>query len=121
MESLTREAGAGGEPSGHAAAGFCSHGHAAGRLFRFASGATPVEKCLRHAAVHRPLMRNALATAAVVGTILTAINQGNVLLDGRFPSDLFWKIPLTYSVPFMVSTWAALRISLVRAVGSRGE
>lgn len=118
MESLTRDA-AGADHSGFTAAGLCSHGHTAGRLFRFSSSAVPVEKCLRHAAIHRPLMRTALATAAVVGTILTAINQGNVLLDGRFPAELWWKIPLTYSVPFMVSTWAALRIPLVRAVASR--
>jgi hypothetical protein len=52
-------------------------------------------------------------TALVVGTILTAINQGNVLIDGRFPAQLAWKIPLTYSVPYCVSTWAALRISRI--------
>ncbi len=64
----------------------------------------------------RPLFGNALDTAVVVGTILTAINQANVLLAGHFPAELWWKIPLTYSVPYMVSTWAALRISLVRRV-----
>lgn len=95
-------------------ADLCACGHAASRRFRFAAGSAPVEKCLRHAVVHRPLLRNAVATALVVGTILTAINQGNVLLDGRFPAELWWKIPLTYSVPYMVSTWAPLRISLVR-------
>ncbi len=92
----------------------CSCGHAVTRLFRFAAGPVPVEKCLRHALVHRPLLRNSILTAAVVGTILTAINQGNILLAGDFPDALWWKIPLTYSVPYMVSTWAALRISLVR-------
>jgi len=54
-----------------------------------------------------------LLTAAVVGTVLTTINQGNVLVDGRFPPDLWWKIPLTYSVPYCVSTWSALRITFV--------
>ncbi|MGI8925099.1 MAG: nitrate/nitrite transporter NrtS [Tepidiformaceae bacterium] len=94
---------------------FCvAGGHPATRLFRFVAGSQPVEKCLRHSIVHRPLMRTAITTALVVGTILTAINQGNILLDGRFPSELYWKIPLTYSIPCMVSTWAALRISLVR-------
>lgn len=99
-----------------AAAQTCACGHPATRRFRFAAGSAPVEKCLRHAAVHRPLLRNAVGTALVVGTVLTGINQGNVLLDGRFPAELWWKIPLTYSVPYMVSTWAALRISLVRSV-----
>jgi hypothetical protein len=55
----------------------------------------------------------------VVGTILTAINQGNILLHGEFPAVLAWKIPLTYCVPFCVATWGALinsRIALVPAV-----
>ena len=60
------------------------------------------------------MLRNSIVTALVVGTILTTINQGNILLDGNFPPPLYWKVPLTYSVPFFVSTWAALRISYVR-------
>jgi hypothetical protein len=60
------------------------------------------------------VLRTALLTALVVGTILTAINQGNVLVAGHFPPTLYWKIPLTYSVPYGVSTFAALRISLAR-------
>jgi hypothetical protein len=103
-----------GRPDADGPASLCAYGHAASRRFRFAGSGTPVEKCLRHAIGHRPLLRNAIATALVVGTILTSINQGNVLLDGRFPAELWWKIPLTYSVPYMVSTWAALRISMVR-------
>lgn len=104
-----------------AGAHLCGCGHETARRFRFSAGSAPVEKCLRHAVVHPPLRRNALATALVVGTILTTINQGNVLLDGRFPGELWWKIPLTYSVPYMVSTWAALRISFVRDPPSGGE
>lgn len=92
---------------------WCALGHAASLRFRFGGGASPVEKCLRHATAHGPLMRNAIATAAMVGTVLTTINQGNVLLDGRFPQELWWKIPMTYSVPYLVSTWSALRISRV--------
>lgn len=73
-----------------------------------------MEKCLWHSLTHAPVVRNGARTALVVGTILTAINQGNVLAAGVFPAALVWKIPLTYSVPYMVSTWAALRISLIR-------
>ena len=54
------------------------------------------------------MLRRSLLTALVVGTLLVAINQGNVLLDGRFPDDLWWKIPLTYAVPFCVASWGAL-------------
>ena len=65
-------------------------------------------RCLCCALMHRPLVARSLIIALIVGTILTAINQGNLLLDGRFPASLYWKIPLTYSVPFCVATWGAL-------------
>jgi hypothetical protein len=64
--------------------------------------------CTRHALAHPPMLRRSLLTALVVGTILVAINQGNVLLDGRFPAALWWKIPLTFAVPFCVATWGGL-------------
>jgi hypothetical protein len=54
------------------------------------------------------MLRRSLLTALVVGTILTAINQGNLILQGAFSSDMMWKIPLTYCVPFCVATWGAL-------------
>ncbi|WP_322797400.1 nitrate/nitrite transporter NrtS [Tepidiforma sp.] len=60
-------------------------------------------------------MRTAATTALVVGTILTLINQGNVLLAGHLPAALLWKIPLTYTVPYCVATWSALRISRIGA------
>ena len=46
--------------------------------------------------------------------MLLAINQGDVLLSGRWPAALAWKIPLTYLVPFVVATWGALLNSRVR-------
>ena len=49
-----------------------------------------------------------LKVALLVGTILAVINHGNVLLMQPLPSDLFWKIPLTYLVPFSVSTYASV-------------
>ena len=60
---------------------------------------------------HRPVVRKAAQTSAVVGTVLTAINQGDALLNHHLTSVLLWKIPLTYAVPFLVSTYAALSIS----------
>ena len=89
----------------------CCAGHEATAHFRFLRRGVGEEKCLRHAVVHRPLARTALVTALVVGTVLTAINQGNLLLQGIFPAQLIWKIPLTYCVPYCVATWSALRIS----------
>jgi hypothetical protein len=49
-----------------------------------------------------------LLTALVVGTVLTAINQGNLILSGDLSAALIWKVPLTYCVPFCVATWGAL-------------
>jgi len=52
--------------------------------------------------------------AAVVGTLLLAINQGDVILGARWPGALLWKVPLTYAVPFVVATWGALVNGRVR-------
>lgn len=65
-------------------------------------------RCWRHGLQYRPLLTRSLKTALLVGTLLTLINQGTVLVAGQFPPDLLWKIPLTYAVPFCVATWGAL-------------
>ena len=62
-------------------------------------------RCILH---HRPLVRRSIYTSIIVGTILVGINQGTVLAHGAFPSDLMWKVPLTYVVPFCVASWGAL-------------
>jgi hypothetical protein len=54
------------------------------------------------------MLRRSALTALVVGTILTLINQGTILLTGQLPLALAWQIPLTYLVPFCVATWGAL-------------
>ena len=46
--------------------------------------------------------------AVVVGTILTFLNQGDTLISGEWNNALYWKIPLTYCVPFLVATYGAL-------------
>jgi hypothetical protein len=46
--------------------------------------------------------------ALIVGTVLTAVNQGDVLFTGRATVALLWKVPLTYAVPFAVATLGAL-------------
>ena len=50
--------------------------------------------------------RKALGTAAVVGTVLVAINHGEVILAGMDPE--IHKIILTYCVPYLVATWGAV-------------
>ena len=54
------------------------------------------------------MLRRSLIIALIVGTLLTAINQGNIMAQGHFPAGLAWKIPLTYCVPFFVATTGAI-------------
>jgi hypothetical protein len=84
-------------------AGLCVCGK---RPARFLLGRVP--KCLGCAIRYPRLLRRSFATAVVVGTLLVAINQGTVLAGGHLPGALYWKVPLTYCVPFCVSTWGAL-------------
>ncbi len=50
--------------------------------------------------------KKAIYTALVVGTLLTAINHGDVILSGVAPAT--WKVILTYCVPYCVTTWGAI-------------
>ena len=68
-------------------------------------------KCTSCAIRHAPMLRRSLAVALVVGTMLTLLNQGDTILAGKWPDALYWKIPLTYCVPFCVATYGALSIS----------
>ena len=54
------------------------------------------------------MLRRSGGVALIVGTILIAINQGDLLLGGLWTPALAWKILLTYLVPFLVSTYGAL-------------
>ena len=50
--------------------------------------------------------KKAIFTSLVVGTLLTAINQGDVILSGLAPPA--WKVILTYFIPYCVTTWGAI-------------
>jgi hypothetical protein len=65
-------------------------------------------KCLRHAIAHPPLVRRALLTALVIGSVLTAINQLDVIVNGGLTPRVGLKLGLTYLVPYCVTTWGAL-------------
>ena len=72
-----------------------------------------IVKCRGCALAHGPLLRRSLQIALVVGTILVAINQGDLLLHGQWHPALVWKVPFTYAVPFVVATWSGLIASRV--------
>ena|SRR5262245_17328141 len=86
----------------------CGEVFGSGAAYQFQAPDGVIRKCLPCALVHRPMLRRSGRIAIVVGTILTAINQGDVLLAGRWSPALAWKLPLTYAVPFIVATLGAL-------------
>lgn len=50
--------------------------------------------------------KSAAKVAVVVGTLLTLINQGDVLLASGVL--VLWKAVLTYCVPYGVASWGAV-------------
>lgn len=48
-------------------------------------------------------LRRTIATAALVGTVLFAINQLNVVLDSHATAVVWVKTGVTYLVPFAVA------------------
>ena len=86
-----------------------------GAFYEVGAGGAASRRCLRCTLTNRPLVVRSLLIAAIVGTLLTAINQGNIILQGDASAALAWKIPLTYSVPYCVANAGALMNSRVRA------
>jgi len=62
------------------------------------------------------MLRKALVVAAIVGTVLAVINQGDLLLAGQLSGRNLVKIVLTYAVPFCVSVFSVLAMSRERTV-----
>ena len=52
-----------------------------------------------------PIAKRSMATMLIVGTILNVINQGDALVLAG-PIN-WWKIAITYCVPFCVATFGA--------------
>ncbi len=59
---------------------------------------------LLHYWFRRKTVVRAAKMAAIVGPILTVINQGDVLLSGQYSPRVFLKILLTFLVPYLVSS-----------------
>jgi len=54
----------------------------------------------------RPILKRASIVSVIVGTLLIAINQGDLILSGGMPP--LWKIILTYMVPYSVSSFSSV-------------
>jgi len=59
-------------------------------------------------ALRKDIFGRGLKIGVVVGTLLTAINYGDVLIAGEVLPLMYWKILMTYCVPFCVSTYASV-------------
>jgi hypothetical protein len=68
--------------------------------------------------VHPQLLRRTLTIAAVVGTVLFAINQLDVVLRGDADGVVWVKVAVTYAVPFCVSSAGALAATHREARGN---
>ncbi|MCH7854789.1 MAG: nitrate/nitrite transporter NrtS [Proteobacteria bacterium] len=72
-------------------------------------------------AIQRELVMRSLKVAGIVGTILVFINQGDSLLAGGLPAAAIWKIPLTYFVPYCVSTYASVAAVLAKSGADKSQ
>lgn len=65
--------------------------------------------------VHRGHLRATVRIALVVGTILFAINQLDVVLAGDASTSTWVKAGVTYAVPFVVSNLGILTATRQRS------
>jgi hypothetical protein len=72
-------------------------------------------RCRLHGLTYPAVLRRALGVAGVVGTVLFAINQLDVVLAGQVTPLVVAKIGLTFLVPFSVSTYSSLAASRLPA------
>jgi len=59
-------------------------------------------------ATSKSVMLRAARVALVVGTILAFINHGDRLITMTFEFDTIWRVLLTFSVPYCVSTYSSV-------------
>ena len=65
--------------------------------------------CSLCALIDGVMLRRSAMLALIVGTFLVLLNQSDVLFGAQpLPTALYWKVPLTYCVPFCVATFGAL-------------
>ncbi|MDX1403975.1 MAG: nitrate/nitrite transporter NrtS [Woeseiaceae bacterium] len=69
-------------------------------------------------ALRGDIVLRSLKVAVIIGTLLVAINQGDLILSGRLDTAAVWKIPLTYLVPYCVATYGA--VSAILAANRSG-
>lgn len=63
---------------------------------------TPMEAC--RLILRGVTFRTGMRVALVVGTILTLVNQGSVVVDGDASAATWIRVAVNYLVPFIVSS-----------------
>ena len=58
--------------------------------------------------LRKGIIRRALLTSLVVGSVLLLINHGDTVKAQEYPA--LWKIGLTYLVPFVVTIWGSISL-----------
>jgi hypothetical protein len=58
----------------------------------------------------RNIVRRSIYVMAIVGTLVNLISQGDFLVEGQAIN--WWKIGLTYCVPYCVATYGAVTARL---------
>jgi len=58
--------------------------------------------------LRKGIIRRALLTSLVVGSVLLLINHGDTVKAQEYPA--LWKVGLTYLVPFVVTIWGSLNL-----------
>jgi predicted Na+-dependent transporter len=58
--------------------------------------------------IKKGIIRRALLTPLVVGSVLSLINHGDTVKAQEYPA--LWKVGLTYLVPFVVTIWGSLSL-----------
>jgi hypothetical protein len=65
-------------------------------------------------ASERDIVISSIKVALVVGCVLNLINQGEKLIALDFKQLNLLKFFITFSVPYMVSTYASVKVKLER-------
>ena len=70
-------------------------------------------------AMSKAVLVRALKVAVLVGTILAFINHGEKILTLSLTGQDWFKVVLTYLVPYCVSTWSAVAVIKANAVAAQ--
>lgn len=68
---------------------------------------------LLNIALEKGIVISSIKVAIVVGCILNLINQGDIFFNLNFERVNWFKVGLTFCVPYMVSTYASVRVKVV--------